>query len=112
MTSGRAPPSVATRQRARGHRLDRRQAEPLVEAGHDGQLGLGVQLDDALVGHAATRTSTCALQAELLDQVDATCRRLGLADDGERDVALGAQLGHRLEQVGEALEGDVGATPW
>ena len=37
---------------AGGHRLDRRQAEALVEAGHDGQLGLGVQLDDALVGDA------------------------------------------------------------
>ena len=44
---------------AGGHRLDRRQAEALVEAGHDGQLGLGVQLDDALVGDAARR-SRCA----------------------------------------------------
>ena len=35
------------------------QAEALVEARHDGQLGLGVQLDDALVGDAATR-SRCA----------------------------------------------------
>ena len=34
--------------------------------------------------------------------------RLRLADHGQRDVALGAQLGHRLEQVRQALEGDVG----
>ena len=35
---------------ASGHRLDRRQAEALVQARHDGQLRLGVELDDALVG--------------------------------------------------------------
>ncbi len=33
------------------HRLDGRQAEAFVQAGHDGQLGFGVQLDDAFVGH-------------------------------------------------------------
>ena len=45
--------------RAGAHRLDGGQAEALVEARHDGQLGLGVQLDDPLVGHALTR-SRCA----------------------------------------------------
>ena len=41
---------------AGGHGLDRGQREALVQAGHDGQLGLGVELDDALVGHARTTT--------------------------------------------------------
>ena len=41
---------------AGAHRLDRREAEALVEAGHDRQLGLAVELDDALVGHARTRS--------------------------------------------------------
>ena len=93
--------------RAGGHRLDRRQAEALVEARHDGQLGLGVELDDALVGDAGDERRRASPQAELLDQVHALAR-LRLADDRQRDVALGAQLGQRLEQVGEALQGDVG----
>ena len=60
--------------RAGAHRLDRRQAEALVQAGHDGQLGLGVELDDALVGDAADEVDVRA-QAELVDQVVAGARR-------------------------------------
>ena len=49
------------------------------------------------------------LEAEPLDGGVARPARLALADDHEVDVvALGAQLGHRLEQVLEALHGDVG----
>jgi hypothetical protein len=36
VTSGSAPPSVGHEAGARGHRLDRREAEALVQAGHDG----------------------------------------------------------------------------
>ena len=36
---------------ARGHRLDRGQRETFVERGHDGEIALAVELDDALVGH-------------------------------------------------------------
>ena len=50
VTSGNAPPSVATSGVPGAHRLDRRQAEAFVQARHDGHLGLGVELDDALVG--------------------------------------------------------------
>ncbi len=46
-------------------------------------------------------------QAERLDQVHRVAGAR-LADDGERDVTLGAQLGHRLEQVRQSLERDVG----
>ena len=88
------------------HRLDRRQAEPLVEARHDGQFGFGVELDDALVADARHELDV-GQQAERLDQVHRVAGAR-LADDGERDVPLGAQLGHRLEQVRQALEGDVG----
>ena len=88
------------------HRLDGRQAESLVQAGHDGQLGLGVELDDALVVHPADELDVRA-QAEPIDQIVARAFA-GLADDGQGHVALGAQLGHRLEQVGETLQGDVG----
>ena len=49
------------------------------------------------------------LEAEPLDGGVAGAARLALADDDEVDVvALGAQLGHRLEQELEALHGDVG----
>ena len=106
VTSGRAPPSVATSAGPGRHRLDRRQAEALVQARHDRQLGLGVQLDDPLVVRRRTRTRR-GRAGRAVDEVHALAR-LRLADDRERDVALGAQLGHRLEQVGEALEGDVG----
>ena len=79
------------------HRLDGRQAEAFVQAGHDRHLRLGVQLDDALVGYTADELDVRA-QAELVDQVVARAFAW-LADDRQRDVALGAQLGHRLEQV-------------
>ena len=89
------------------HRLDRGQAEALVEAGDDRQLGFAVQLDDALVGDAGHEVDV-GRQPELLDQVERLAR-LGAPDDGERDVvAVGPQLGDRLDQVGEALERDVG----
>ena len=52
------------------HGLDGRQREALVERGHDGQLGLGVQLDDALLGHAGDERDDVA-QAELVDAVRA-----------------------------------------
>ena len=93
--------------RAGDHRLDGRQAEALVEARHDGQLGLGVELDDALVGARRTRTGRASRRPSDVDQVHALAG-LRLADDRQRDVALGAQLGRRLEQVGQALQRDVG----
>ena len=34
----------------------------------------------------------------------------GAADDDQLDVALGAELGHRLEQRHQPLHGDVAAT--
>ena len=91
---------------AGAHRLDGGQAEALVEARHDGQLGLGIELDDPLVGYPRHEVDVRA-QTELVDEVHALAG-LRLADDRQRDVALGAQLRHRLEQVGEPLQGDVG----
>ena len=89
------------------HRFDRRKAETFVQARHDGELGLGVELDDALVGHAADE-----LDVRHAGRAD-RCRSLlapsrGLPMMVQRHVALGAQLGHRLEQVRQALQGDVG----
>ena len=57
-------------------------------------------------GYAADELDVRA-QTELVDQIVAGAIAR-FADDGQRDVALGAQLGHCLEQVGEALQGDVG----
>ena len=93
---------------AGGHRLDGGQREALVEAGHDGQLGLGVELDDALVGHAGHEL-TRRRRGRAARCGSAASPALRPADDRERDVPLGAQLGQRLQQVGEALQGDVGA---
>ncbi len=92
--------------RTRGHRLDRRQAEPLVQARHDRQLGLGVELDDALVGHPGHERDRVA-EAVRVDEVHALAG-LGPADDRQRHVTFGAQLGDGLDEVPETLEGDVG----
>ena len=48
------------------HGLDGRQREALVERRHDGELGLGVQLDDALVGDAGHELDA-SREAELVD---------------------------------------------
>ncbi len=48
-------------------------------------------------------------EAQPLDRLGAAATLLRPADDHEGDVALGAQLGDRLEQVAEALQRDVGA---
>ena len=66
--------------RAGGHRLDGRQAEPLVQARHDGQLGLGVELDDALVGDAGHEVDVVGCSPSDVDQVHALAG-LRLADD-------------------------------
>ena len=84
------------------------QREALVQRRHDGDLGLGVQLDDALLGHAGDELDDVA-QAELVEQAGRRAAFLLAADDDQRDLALGAQLGQGLEQVAQALHGDVGA---
>src|SRR4051812_26937308 len=71
---------------ARDHRFDRREAEPLVEAGHDRQLGLGVELDDPLVGDTGDEVDV-GEEAERADEVHALAVAR-LADDRQRDVAL------------------------
>ena len=61
-----------------------------------------------LLGHAGDELDV-VLEAEPLDGGVAGAARLALADDHEVDVvALGAELGDRLEQELEALHGDVG----
>ena len=103
----RQRPAVGRHQCGAGdHRLDRRQAEPLVQARDDGELGLGVQLDDASSVTPETKW-TCVAEPERADEVHALAV-LRLADDRQRDVAFGAQLGHRLQQVGQALQRHVG----
>ena len=58
---------------AAGHGLDGRQREALVERRDDGHLGLGVELDDALLGHAGDERDDVA-QAELVDACGPTGR--------------------------------------
>ena len=103
---GKSAAIGGNQRRASAHCFDCRKAETLVEARHHGQFGLGVQLDDALVADAADEVDIRA-QTETLDEIVAVAFAW-LTDDGERDVALGAQLGHRLEQVRQALERNVG----
>ena len=50
---------------------------------------------------------TTVAEAVRLDEVHALAR-LRPADDRQRHVTFGAQLGDRLDEVAEALEGDVG----
>jgi hypothetical protein len=61
---------VATSGHPGAHRLDGGQREALVERGDDGELGLGVQLDDALVGHAGDELDVVG-EAQLVDVRDA-----------------------------------------
>ncbi len=103
----RQRPAVGRHQCGAGdHRLDGRQAEPLVEARHDGELGLCVELDDGFVGDAGDEVDVLA-EPERADEVHALSV-LRLADDRQRHVTFGAQLGHRLQQVGQALQRHVG----
>ena len=91
------------------HRLDRREREALVERRHDRDLGLGVELDDALGGDARHEPHR-VVEAEPLDERGDLALVLGLADEHELGVvALGAHLGQRLEQRHEALHRHVGA---
>src|SRR3546814_4989628 len=81
---------------AAGHGLDGGQREALVERRHDGHLGLGVELDDAALGHVGDELDV-VFEAELLDGCVARAAGLALADDDEVDVvALRAQLGYGL----------------
>ena len=106
VTSGSAPPSVAT------------SAVPVTIASIAGRLNpsyrLGTTASSASAYSSTMRSSvtpdtnsTCARRPSGVDQVHALAG-LRLADDRQRDVALGAQLGDRLEQVGQPLQGDVG----
>ena len=96
------------RGRCRSPSPPRPAARSLRRGGHDGELGLGVELDDPLVAHARDELHGAG-ESEPLDGLGRLPTRLWLADDRERDVALGAELGHRLQQVGQALQGDIGA---
>jgi len=91
---------------AAAHRFDGWQAEALVQAGHDGHLGLGVELDDAFVADARHELDVRG-EAVGVDEVHRVAGA-GLADDRERHVAFGPQLGHGFQQVRQPLEGDVG----
>ncbi len=83
--------------------------KPSYSDGHDSELGFGVELDDALVGHAADERDGVG-EAEAFDRLGAAATGLGTADHREREVvALGAQLGERFEQIREALQRDIGA---
>ena len=89
-----------------GHGLDGRQREPLVEGGHHGHLGLAV-LPGQLVVADAAHAAHGALEAEPLDGPVDPAARPRFAHDHQLDVALGAELGHRLEQRDQPLHGDV-----
>ena len=106
VTSGSAPPSVATSGVPVHIASMAGRLKPFVEARHDGHLGLGVELDDALVADAGHELDVRG-EAVRVDQVHRVAGPR-LADDREGDVALGAQLRHRLEQVRQPLERDVG----
>ena len=91
----------------RTHRLDGREAEPLVEARHHGQFRFGVELDDPLVGDSGDELDGLA-EAIPLDQIHALAG-LGSTDDGQgHHASVSSELGHGLEEVGESLEGHVG----
>ena len=91
------------------HGLDGWQGEALVQRGDHRHLGLGVELHDPLVGHPR-HEGDHVLQPQRGDGAGRLPALLGAADDGEGDLgAFGAQLGHRLEQVAEALHRHVGA---
>ena len=109
-TSGRAPPVVATSGTPQRHRLDGRQREALVERRHDGQLGLGVELDDALVGHAGDeldvrRRGRAARWSRRLRR-PALRRPMTTRWTSSRSVRSLASASSRYAQ---ALHGDVGA---
>ena len=73
---------------AAGHGLDGRQREALVERGDDRDLGLGVELDDAVVVDAAHELHR-VLEAEALDGGGDDAALAGPADDhqlGRRSV--------------------------
>ena len=94
---------------AAGHGLDRGEREPFVERRHDGDLRLGVQLHDALVGDAAHERDRVG-EAEAFELRGNRALVPGLADHHEvRVFALGADLGQRLDEIREALERHVGA---
>ena len=93
---------------AAGHRLDGRQREALVERGHDRHLGLAVEAGQLVVADAADAVHGVG-QSEAGDGLVDPATFVGTADDGQLDVALGAQLGHRLEQRHQALHRDVAA---
>ena len=86
------------------HRLDRGQREALVERRHARDLGLGVELDDALGGDAGDELARRPVRPSRSMSAGILLRVLRLADHHEVRVgALGAHLGQRLEQRREAL---------
>src|SRR3954454_12147791 len=94
--------------RTAGHQLRGGQREALVEAGHAGELRRAHELDQLRVADAVDEPDRVG-DRQLVDQLLGAAARLGGRDQDELDVALGADLGERLEEGGDALHGGVGA---
>jgi hypothetical protein len=90
------------------HRLDRRQAEPLVQAGDDGHLRRAEQVDERRLADAVDEADLVG-EAEPLDRRGRGAARPRAPDDDQLDVALGPELRDGLEQRHQALEGHVRA---
>jgi len=91
-----------------GHQLDRRQAEPLVQAGDDAHLGRPEERHQTGFTHPTDKAHV-PHQAQPLNRGGSQAALAGLADDDELDVALGAQLGDGFEERDETFERYVGA---
>lgn len=94
--------------RRAGHRLDGGQREPLVQR-RDGGDRRGLQQPHQLrLGHRAGEADRLG-QTQPVQRGGRRAAGPGRAHHGQPHVALGAQLGQRLQQVHQALERDVGA---
>jgi hypothetical protein len=91
-----------------GHQLGGREREALVEGRHAGQLGRTHQLDQLGVADAVHEADR-VVDRQLVDQLLGATALLGLGDEQQLEVALGAQLGERLEQRRDALHRRIGA---
>ena len=90
------------------HGLDRRQGEPLIERRDNSELCFGIQLDDALLGNAGDERDGVA-QTQFVDDAGRGAALFEAPDDDQFDMTFGAELGHGLEQIAQALHGDVSA---